>query len=32
MKVAVLDLWSTLEGSTDNRKEYLIDGLHLNTK
>ena len=28
----MIDLWTALEGETPNRKNYLVDGLHLNDK
>mmetsp|Transcript_30059 Transcript_30059/g.30527 ORF Transcript_30059/g.30527 Transcript_30059/m.30527 type:complete len:272 (+) Transcript_30059:37-852(+) len=31
-EVGVIDLWHNLEGSSEDRKDYLIDGLHLNSK
>lgn len=30
LNVQVIDLWSGLEGDSDNRSKYLSDGLHLN--
>lgn len=32
LNLPVIDLWNGCEGSTDNRKSCLFDGLHLNSK
>jgi hypothetical protein len=30
LKCPVVDTWDLLQGSTDDRKQYLSDGVHLN--
>jgi lysophospholipase L1-like esterase len=32
LNVPVLDLWTALEGNSENRALYLLDGLHLNDR